>query len=127
MAYQLIGAASAAKWSITSNELGFRLSSFELTVSPEFDVPLLKIDNHQDGAAIGDPQGELKMSGEALDLTTVGNVTLVNAYTAFVPVNITSYFGRSAGGWYFKSGSIKFSRGGWADIDTSHSSKFNLP
>ena len=126
MAIQLIGAASAAKWSIASNELGFRLSSFELTVSPEVDVPLLRIDGQVDGGAIGDPKGELKMSGEALDLTTASNVTLINAYTAFVPVNVANYFGRSAGGFYLKSGSIKFDRGGWATIDTSHTSHFNL-
>ncbi len=126
MAIQLIGAASAAKWSILAAELGFNLSSFSLTVSPEIDVPLLRIDGQVNGGAIGDPMGELAMSGEALDLTTVGNVTLVNAYTAFVPVNVANYFGRSAGGLYLKSGAVKFDRGGWATIDTSHKSHFNL-
>lgn len=126
MAVQLIGAASQAKWSIQYNELGFRLSSFSLTVTPEIDVPLLNIAGQVDGAAIGDPMGDLKMSGEALDLTTAGNVTLVNAYTAFVPVNSTNYFGRSAGGFYLKSGEIKFDRGGWANIDTNHKSHYNL-
>lgn len=129
MAIQLIGAASAAKWSIPSNELGFRLSSFSLTVSPEVDVPLLRIDGQVDGGAIGDPMGDLKMSGEALDLTTAGNVTLINAYTAFVPVNaaILANFGRSQGGMYLKSGEIKYDRGGWATIDTNHKSHYNLP
>ena len=89
-------------------------------------MPLLRIDGQVDGGAIGDPMGDLKMSGEALDLTTASNVTLVNAYTAFVPVNSTNYFGRSQGGWYLKSGEIKFDRGGWATIDTSHTSHFNL-
>ena len=126
MAIQLIGAASTAKWSIASTELGFNLSSFSVTVTPEVDTPLLRIDGQVNGGAIGDPMGDLKMSGEALDLTTAGNVTLVNAYTAFVPVNSTNYFGRSQGGWYLKSGEIKFSRGGWADIDTSHKSHYNL-
>ncbi len=129
MAIQLIGAASAAKWSIPANELGFRCSAFSITVTPEVDVPLLRIDGQVDGGAIGDPMGELKMSGEALDLTTSGNVTLVNAYTAFVPQNAAyaAYFGRSQGGLYLKSGEVKFSRGGWAEIDTTHKSHYNLP
>jgi hypothetical protein len=126
MAIQLIGAASTAKWSITSAELGFNLSSFSLTVSPEVDVPLLRIDGQVNGGAIGDPMGDLKMSGEALDLTTASNVTLVNAYTAFVPVNTANYFLRSQGGFYLKSGEIKFDRGGWATIDTNHKSHYNL-
>lgn len=126
MAIQLIGAASTAKYAVPLAELGFSISSLKITVSPEVDTPLMRNDGHQDGAAIGDPQGELSMSGEARDLTAGGNVTLVNAYTAFAPVNATNYFGRSQGGWYFKSGSINFDRGGWATIDTTHSSKFNL-
>lgn len=126
MAIQLIGAASTAKWSIQSSELGFRISSFDLTVAPEVDVPLLRNDGQVDGGAVGDPMGDLKMSGEALDLTTAGNVTIATFYTAFVPVNSTNYFGRSAGGWYLKSGGIKFDRGGWATIDASLKSHYNL-
>lgn len=126
MGISLIGAASAAKWSIANDELGFRISSFSLTVTPEIDAPLLNIAGQVDGGAIGDPMGELKMSGEALDLTTSDNVTLVNFHTAFVPVNSTNYFGRSAGGFYLKSGDIKFTRGAWADIETVHKSHFNL-
>lgn len=130
MGIQLLGAASAAKWSFgdnSVNELGFRLSEFSLTVTPEIDVPLLRLDGQVDGGAIGDPMGDLKMSGEALDLTTANNVTLVNAYTPFVPVHSTNYFNRSQGGFYLKSGEIKFSRGAWATIDTTHKSHWNLP
>lgn len=126
MAIQLIGSASTAQYSIPSNELGCRISEFSITVTPEVDLPLMRIDNQVDGAAIGDPMGDLNMSGETLDLTTAGNVTLVNMYTAFVPVNTTNYFGRSAGGWYLKSGGIKKSRGAWQTFDTNHKSHFNL-
>jgi hypothetical protein len=124
MAISLIGAASTATFGVASAELGVRIATFSLTVTPEIDVPFIGLDGQQDGAAIGDPMGDLEMSGETLDIST--GALAGNFHTAFVPANTANYFGRSAGGFYLKKGEITLDRGVFRKFSTSHKSHFNL-
>jgi hypothetical protein len=126
MAITLIGTATAGAWGVASAELGFNCKSFSVTVAPEINHTLPYIDGQVRGAAIGDPMGDLSMEGEALDLTTASNAMLVGFVTAFVPNNSTNYFGRTAGGWYLQTGTIKLDRAGFKDISFSHKSHFGL-
>ena len=47
-----------------------------------------------------------------------------NFYTAFVPVNSTTYFGRSAGGFYRDTGTVDNERNGLKKVTAKYSSRF---
>ena len=119
---------TGAVWGIPtgSPELGFNCETFVMTVQPEIDEPISGQDGQTRGFVSGDPMGELKMSGETQDITTASSIFVTNFVTAFVPVNVTSYFGRSAGGLYLKKGTITRDRKKLRHVEVELKSYFNL-
>lgn len=104
-------------------ELGLNCETFKGTITPEIDDYLPGPDGQALCNAIGDPQGELEIVGEFR--SSAGPVAAVFT-TAFVPVNSTTYFGRTQGGWYLKSGEFEIGRSEWKKISTKFMSKFGI-
>lgn len=104
-------------------ELGINAESFKLTVTPEIDDYLPGIDGQAICNAIGDPMGELEIDGE---YRSSAGVIAASFIAAFVPVNSTTYWGRSAGGFYLKSGELSIGRSEWKKVATKFSSRFNI-
>ncbi len=125
MAVQLVFFASGL-WGIASEELGLNCSKFSLTVTPEINEWIPGINGQARGKVVGDPQGELDIEGETLDITTASSLFVHNFYTAFVPVNLTAFFGRSAGGFYRDSGTIDLERNGLRKVTAKYSSRFGV-
>lgn len=108
---------------VATGETGINVESLKVDVKPEIDEYLNGIDGQAVCNAVGDPMGDLAISGEFKSATGVLAAVFV---TAFVPTNSTTYFGRSAGGWYLKEGSIDIGRNSWKKVDTKFSSRFNI-
>lgn len=104
-------------------ELGINTETFRLTVTPELDDYLPGPDGQAICNAIGDPQGELNITGEYRSNAGAIAATFI---AAFSPVNSTNYWGRTQGGWYLKSGEIEIGRSSWKTVDTRFSSRFNI-
>jgi hypothetical protein len=123
MAVQLVSFTNGV-WGIASEELGINCSKFSVTVSPEINEWIPGINGQARGKVVGDPQGELDIEGETLDITTVSSLFVHNFYTAFVPVNSTTYFGRSAGGFYRDTATVDNERNGLKKVTAKYSSRF---
>jgi hypothetical protein len=106
-----------------TGESGINVSTFRLEVTPEIDEYLPGIDGQAICNAVGDPQGDLTIEGEFK--SSAGPVAAVFT-TAFSPSNSTTYFGRSQGGLYLKSGSAELDRSGWKKITTNFKSRWNI-
>lgn len=106
-------------------ETGCNVEKFEMTVKPEIDEYLPGPDGQAICNAVGDPMGDLTISGEKH--ATSGIFAAVFT-TAFVPQNaaLLVLYGRSAGGWYLKEGMISFDRGTWNKGEAKFSSRFNI-
>ncbi len=104
-------------------ELGINVQSFRVTITPEIDDYLNGPDGQALCNAVGDPQGELEITGETR--SSAGMIT-ASFITPFVPVNSTNYWGRTQGGWYLKSGEREISATGWMSITTRFASRFNI-
>ncbi len=104
-------------------ELGINSQSFRLTVTPEIDDYLNGPDGQALCNAIGDPQGDLEITGE---YRSNAGAIAASFITAFSPVNSTNYWGRSQGGFYLKSGELEISATGWKSVTTRFMSKFNI-
>ena len=110
-------------WGVPSAETGINCESFKVEVEPEVNEWVPGIDGQATGKVVGDPMGKLDITGEYKGSTGV----LAAVFgTAFVPTNSTTYFGRSAGGWYLDRGSVENMRSGLKKVDTSFSSRFNV-
>ncbi len=105
------------------SESGINAESFRVTVTPQVDDYLEGIDGQPICNAVGDPQGELEITGEFR--SSAGSVA-ASFITAFVPSNSTNYFGRTQGGWYLKSGEAAIGRSEWKKITTRFMSKFGI-
>ncbi len=105
-------------------EAGINADTFRLTVTPEIDDYLAGIDGMAICNAVGDPQGELEITGEFKANTGVVSASFV---TAFSPSNSTNNFGRSQGGFYLKSGEKSIGRTEWLKITTRFQSRWNIP
>lgn len=125
MAVQLVSFANGA-WGIASQELGFNCAKFSVTVAPEINEWIPNIDGQSRGKVVGDPMGELDLEGETMDLTTASGIGVATFVAAFVPVNSTNYFGRSAGGWYLDTGTVDRERNGLRKLSAKLSSRFNV-
>lgn len=108
---------------ILSNEVGINCSKFSVVIEPEVNEWLLGITGQARGKAVGDPMSTLSIEGEISGATGVMAATFV---TAFIPVNVTSYFGRSAGGYYMDKATVDQERTGWLNVNAEYSSKFNV-
>lgn len=108
---------------IDEDEVGINCEKFTVEVEPEINEWLPGITGQARGKAVGDPMGKLSIEGEIYAAT---GVMASVAQTAFVPVNTTTYFGRSAGGWYLDRGTVDADRSGWKKVSTEHSSRFNV-
>ncbi len=104
-------------------ELGINGDTFRTTVTPEIDDYLPGPDGQALCNAVGDPQGELEITGEYRSNAGPVAATFV---TAFSPVNSTTYFGRTQGGWYLKSGEVSIGRSEWKRVSTRFMSKFGI-
>jgi len=104
-------------------ELGINSDTFRVTVTPEVDDYLPGPDGMAICNAIGDPQGELEITGE---YRSNAGAIAASFITAFTPVNSTNYWGRTQGGWYLKSGEAEIGRTQWRTITTRFMSKFNI-
>jgi hypothetical protein len=110
---------------IEADETGINISKFTLEVEPEINDWLPGKDGQARGKAVGDPMGKLTVEGE--HNTTLAGIMVVVATTAFVPGNDVTYFGRSAGGFYFDRGTVDQERDGWRKATVEFSSRFNVP
>lgn len=108
---------------IASEEVGINCSKFSLEVEPEINEWLAGIDGQATGKAVGDPMGKLAIEGEISGSTGVMAAAFI---TAFVPVNSTTYFGRSAGGFYLDRATVDNSRDGWKSVSVEFSSRFGV-
>lgn len=106
-----------------NTESGINIETFKVTVTPEIDDYLPGPDGQAICNAVGDPQGELEMTGEYQ--SSAGAIS-AGFTIALVPANNTSYWGRSQGGWYLKSGDLEINRSGWKKVSTKFQSKFNI-
>ncbi len=126
MAIALLGNIAAGSQGVPSAELGCNIEKITITVKPEINQKYPRIDGQIAGKVVGDPEGTLSMSGETLDITTASSLFVIGAITAFVPVNSTNFFGRSAGGWYFESGTMDIDRSTLRKFSAEFSSNFNF-
>lgn len=108
---------------ITSEEVGINVRKFSLEIEPEINEWLNGISGQATGKAVGDPMGKLSIEGEIKGSTGVMAATFT---TAFVPVNTTTYFGRSAGGFYLDRATVDQEREGWKSLSAEFSSRFNV-
>jgi len=108
---------------VATGEVGINAESFKLSVKPEVDAYLEGIDGQAICNAVGDPMGDLEISGEFKSSTGVVAATFI---TAFTPGNSATYFGRSAGGLYLKEGSVEIGRSSWKKVQTKFSSRFGI-
>lgn len=106
-----------------TGELGINADTFKLTVTPEIDDYLPGIDGQAICNAIGDPMGELEMTGE---YRSSAGMIAANFVAAFVPANSTNFWGRTAGGFYLKSGDIEIGRSEWKKATCKFSSRYNI-
>lgn len=109
---------------VASDETAVNCSSFAVTVKPEINDWLPGITGQAKGKAVGDPEGELTMDFE------IGGSTGIMAAvftTAFVPVNTTTYAGRSQGGFYMDEITVTQEREGWKKGSAKFTSKYNVP
>ncbi len=127
MAIALLGNIAAGSQGVPSAELGCNIEKIAITVKPEINQKYPGIDGQIRGKVVGDPEGTLSMSGETLDITTASSLFVIGAITAFVPVNSTNFFGRSAGGWYFMTGTIDIDRSVLRKFSVEFDSNFNMP
>lgn len=104
-------------------ETGINADTFRVTVTPEIDDYLPGIDGQAICNAVGDPQGELEITGE---FRSSAGVVAASFIAAFSPNNSTTYFGRTQGGWYLKSGEAEIGRSAWKRIQTRFMSKWNI-
>lgn len=127
MAVTIIGFAGSL-WGIPtgSPELGCNVEDFSVEVKPEINEMIPGLDGQCRGLVIGDPEGDLKMSGETQDITTASSVFVATFIAAFVPVNVTAFWGRSAGGWYLQKGTIDRKRKALRKFHVELKSWFNL-
>ncbi len=126
MATTLIGNIAAGSQGVPSAELGANIEKITITVKPEINAKYPGIDGQIRGKVVGDPEGTLSMSGETLDITTASSLFVIGAITAFVPVNSTTFFGRTQGGWYFMTGTIDIDRGTLRKFSVEFDSNYNL-
>ena len=123
MSVQLVS-LSGFVWGIASAELGINCAKLSLEVQPEINEWVPNIDNQARGKVVGDPMGKLSIEGEITDITAGALAAVVQ--TAFVPVNSMTFFGRSAGGFYFDRGTIDRERGILRKMTAEFSSRFNV-
>lgn len=126
MAVTLLGNIAAGQQGIVSAELGCNVEKITITVKPEINQKYPRIDGQTAGKVVGDPEGTLSITGETLDITTASSLFVIGAITAFVPVNSTNFFGRSAGGWYFNSGTMDIDRSTLRKFTAEFDSNYNL-
>lgn len=110
---------------VQSAEVGINCDTFSLTIEPEIMDYLNGIDGQAIGFALGNPKGELSIEGE-FNATTLAGVMLAVSGTAFVPVNSTTFFGRSQGGFYLTSAEVNKSREGWNKVSAKFSSRWGI-
>jgi hypothetical protein len=104
---------------VTSDETGINVSSFKISIEPEFKKPLNDKSDEVRGYAIGAVKKEVSIEGEQLLLT---GVMAAVVGTAFVPTNTTSgtgYFGAPTTGLYLDKAEISMSRGEWKTVSAS--------
>lgn len=110
---------------IASAEVGINVSKFSVEVEPEINEWLNGIDGQATGKAVGDPMGKLSIEGEIKGSTGIMAAVFT---TALVPVNSTTYFGRSQGGFYLDRATVDQERDGWKKLTGFElSSRFNVP
>jgi hypothetical protein len=109
-------------WGVTA-ETGINCESFKVSVKPEINEWVPGVDGQATGKVVGDPEGTLTISGEVKGST---GIMAAVVGTPVVPANSTTYFGRSAGGWYLDEGSVENMRSGLQKMDATFSSKFNV-
>lgn len=108
---------------IAAEEVALNCSKFSLEVEPEINDWLPGIDGQARGKAVGDPQGRLSIEGEISGSTGA----MAAAFTTpFVPANSTTYFGRSAGGFYLSRATVDQERDGWKKASLEFESRFNV-
>lgn len=108
---------------VSTNETGINCSKFSLEIEPEINDWLPGIDGQARGKAVGDPMGKLTIEGEISGATGVMAAAMT---TAFVPANTTTYFGRSAGGFYLDRATVDQERDGWKKVSAEFGSRFNV-
>lgn len=125
MAVQLVSFTNGV-WGIAADELGINCAKLSVTYSPEINEWIPGINGQARGKVVGDPQGEMDIEGETLDVTTASSLFVHNFYTAFVPVNaaLLALFGRSAGGWYRDTATVDLERNGLKKVSAKYSSRF---
>lgn len=104
-------------------ELGINADTFRVTITPEVDDYLPGIDDQAICNAVGDPQGELEITGENMSAAGMIAATFI---AAFSPQNSTNVWGRSQGGWYLKSGELSIGRSEWKRSTCRFMSKWNI-
>lgn len=112
------------KRGVTSAEVGINCSRFSIEIEPEINDWLNGIDGQATGKAVGDPMAKLTIEGE---INAATGVMAAVVATAFVPANTVTYFGRSAGGFYFARGVVDQERDGWKKLTADFESRFNVP
>ncbi len=105
-------------------ETGINIESYKLTVTPEIDDYLEGPDGQAICNAVGDPKGDLDISGE---YRSVAGIIAASFIAAFVPTNNTSFWGRTQGGFYLKSGDYEIGRSAWRKVSCKFASRFNIP
>ncbi len=124
MSVTLVPSSLGFGWGTPTTETGINVDKFTLTVKPEIDEFLPGPDGEAICMAIGDPMGDLDISGEIKGNSGVMAATFT---TAFVPSNNVNAFGRTQGGFYLKEGERDYSRGTWNKANTKFSSRWNIP
>jgi hypothetical protein len=128
MSVTLIPSSLGFVWGLPSAETGMNVDKFTLTVEPEIDEYLAGPDGEAICNAVGDPKGELAITGEIKAYTGIVASTFIAAQT-FANDLTTSYknFGRTQGGFYLKKGEKDLSRGTWNKVDLNFASRWNIP
>ena len=91
-------------------------------------VPI-NITGTNDAAVLSSATANLTEANSAAAISTSGSLTISDVdsaatfVTAFVPTNSTSYFGRSAGGFYLQDATVTKSNGAWNEVETEFESE----
>ena len=104
---------------VAADETGINISSFKVSIEPEFKKPLNSRIDEVRGWAVGAVKKEVTIEGEQLLLT---GVMAAVVGTAFVPSNTSSgtgYFGAPTTGLYLDKADVSESRGDWKTITAS--------
>jgi len=104
---------------VTADETGINISSFKISIEPEYKKPLNNKVDEVRGWAVGSVKKEVTIEGERLLLT---GVMAAVVGTAFTPANTSSgtgYFGAPTTGLYLDKAEITEARGEWIGMSAT--------